>query len=38
MLAAVLHVLLSFGVDTIDSCRGLQGLDFSEGGVAATGQ
>lgn len=35
MLAAVLHVLLSFGFDTSDSCRGLQ-LDFSEGGVAAT--
>lgn len=37
MLAAALHVPLSLGNETSDSCRGLQ-LDFSEGGVAATGQ
>lgn len=37
MLAAAPHVLLSFGADTFDSCRGLQ-LDFSEVGVAETGQ
>lgn len=37
MLAAVLHVPLSFAVETFDSCGVLQ-LDVSEGGMAATGQ
>lgn len=37
MLAARVHVPLSNAVEASNSCRGPQ-LDFSEGGVAATGQ